>query len=423
MTLISEAYREQNAQLHLSERFGRRGNKWSLRALNILLRDGYRSILDYGCGKGNLKKALPESITVLEYDPAIEGKQTASIADLVVCTDVLEHIEPEYLDDVLSHLHSMTKEILLFSISTRLARTHTLPDGRNPHLSVHDALWWRGTLGKYFNLTDVEITHDYINGEAVPIRELPAITTISAMAESERIEHMRVNSRSVKGRLQDNLPAHDRTAILVCYGPSLKQSWRTLPSEQGDMFTVSGAHKFLFGKGIFPFAHIDCDPRLHKAEQMGNPTYGVKYWMASCVHPYYIEKLRDHDVALWHLHNGPETQDALFNEIEPDGWLLVGGGSVGLRAVSLLYSQGYRKFSVHGMDCSHADGERFAGQHLGKNAQPVIRVRCGERWFDSNLSLIDYARQFLDDLRLWEGASFAFHGDGLLQHMIKEAHQ
>jgi hypothetical protein len=32
--------------------------------------------------------------------------------------------------------------------------------------------------------------------------------------------------------------------------------------------------------------------------------------------------------------------------------------------------------------------------------------------------MVDYARQFLDDLRLWHGATFRVHGDGLLAHMI-----
>jgi hypothetical protein len=420
LMLITEAYREQNAELHQRmSHYGTGGAKWKWAVLNILDLEGLETVLDYGCGKGDLKRSLPNR-KVFEYDPAIEGKTVATPADLVVCTDVLEHIEPELIDNVLDHILSVTNKKLLFSISTIPAKKF-LADGRNAHLSLQDSHWWLEKLSKNFRVVEWKITDKSVQGKAIPIRELAPIVTISAMAESDRIEHMRVNSKAIKARLQDNIPPHDRTAILVCYGPSLKQTYRTIPAEQGDIFTVSGAHKFLFEKGIFPFAHIDCDPRPHKTEQMGFPVRGVKYWMASCVHPSYIEKLRDQDVALWHLHNGPETQDALFNEIEPDGWLLLGGGSVGLRAVSLLYSQGYRKFSVHGMDCSHADGERFAGQHLGKNAQPVQKVRCGERWFDSNLSLIDYARQFLDDLRLWPSAEFSFHGDGLLQHMIKES--
>lgn len=419
MMLITESYRELNARLHKhSDKFGMGGAKWAMRAVSMCRQYGCKTILDYGCGKGALKKSLM-AWDVQEYDPAIPGKNHAAPADLVVCTDVLEHIEPELLDSVLAHMVSMTDKRLLFCISTKLAKTHLLPDGRNPHLSHHDATWWKDKLGKYFRVADWNVEKESVYGEAVPIKELPAIETVSAMEEVERIEHMRLNSKRISARLRDDIPPHGRTAILVCGGPSLNMTCGGIPYENGDIFTVSIAHRLMIERGIVPHAHIDCDPREHKARQIGRPHPSVHYWLASCIHPEYLDKLSDNIVTLWHLHNGPETADALFNEIEPDGWLCIGGGSVGLRAISLLYSQGYRSFSVHGMDCSHAGSERYAGEHLGKNAQPVLRVRCGDRWFDSNLSLVDYARQFCDDLRLWEGASFKMHGEGLLQHMIK----
>lgn len=255
------------------------------------------------------------------------------------------------------------------------------------------------------------------------ISEVPQIVTVSALPETQRIENMRINSRKVDARLVDNMPAHDRTAVLCCSGPSLAGTWAVARDEDGDIFTVSNAHDFMIERGIIPLAHMDCDPRPHKAA-MVTPNELVCYWIASCIDPNYLDKLAGHHVALWHLHNGPEVQTALFDEIEPNGWLLIGGGSIGLRAVSLLYSQGYRKFSIHGMDCSHDDGAHHAAPHTGKNAQPTIRVRCGGKWFHTTSSLVDYARQFLDDLRLWPGASFKMHGNGMLQEMCKrENHQ
>lgn len=246
------------------------------------------------------------------------------------------------------------------------------------------------------------------------LAELPPIQTISALPEDERIAHMRANSLNVTKRFQENVPAHDRTAALCCPGPSLSMTW---PQINGDVFTVSNAHDFLIGKGVVPFAHMDCDPRPHK-HLMVMPHPEVQYWIASCIHPNYIDMLDGFDVTLWHLHNGPETEKAFFEgeEFAPGEWLLVGGGSIGLRAVCLLYSQGYRNFEIHGMDCSGG----YVAPHTGKK-RDEITVRCGNVSFRSNLSLIDYARQFLDDMRLWEGATFKMHGNGLLQAMCKEA--
>lgn len=247
------------------------------------------------------------------------------------------------------------------------------------------------------------------------IHLMPPIKTFAAWSEAERFENIKANCAWVPIRLPDDEPAHGRTAVLACYGPSLKETWPAAAATEGDLFTVSGAHNFMLQHGVVPHAQIDCDPRPHKAALIkGHPK--VEYWLGSCVHPSYIKRLDGCPVWLWHLHNGPESADNIWS-IEPDAWLCVGGGSVGLRSISLLYAQGYRHFEVHGMDCSLADGETHAGIHLGKK-QEITRVRCGVRWFDSTLQLIDYARQFLDDLRLWPGATFRVHGDGLLAHMI-----
>lgn len=247
---------------------------------------------------------------------------------------------------------------------------------------------------------------------------VPAIQSIPAWSESARFENVKSNCRKISGRLQDGLPAHKRTAVLVCYGPSLKDTWHVARDTKGDVFTVSAAHGFMIDHGVIPYAQIDCDPRPHKAAQFGTPHHGVKYWLGSCVHPDYLDRLVTHHIQLWHLHNGEEAANNIWS-IEPEAWLCVGGGSVGLRSISLLYTQGYRHFEIHGMDCSNAQtGEMYAGKHLGKD-RATLNVRCGDKWFVSTLSMIDYARQFLDDLRLWPGATFRVHGNGLLAHMVQ----
>jgi hypothetical protein len=60
---------------------------------------------------------------------------------MVVCTDVLEHIEPEHLDAVLRHVCSLAKKAVFLQIATRPAKK-CLPDGRNAHLTVQSAEWW-----------------------------------------------------------------------------------------------------------------------------------------------------------------------------------------------------------------------------------------------------------------------------------------
>ncbi len=80
-----------------------------------------QSVLDYGCGKGTLAEAV--SFEIREYDPAIAGKDENPLpADLVICTDALEHIEPEYLDAVLVHIASLTRMAAFFVVHTGRAQ-------------------------------------------------------------------------------------------------------------------------------------------------------------------------------------------------------------------------------------------------------------------------------------------------------------
>ncbi len=413
--MISAKYRKQNEMLHaMNSGYGAGGHRWAGRVVDILNRIEGESILDYGCGKGTLAKAIG---SIREYDPAIEGKTEAAPSDLVVCTDVLEHIEPALLDNVLQHLSSVTLKRLFFNIATCPAKK-SLPDGRNAHLLVRPGFWWKDRLQKHFTIEAWDENSISITGEARPIREMPAIASFAAWDEKTRFEHIKQNCAIVSKRLMDGKAPHERTAVLTCYGPSLKDTWGIAARTEGDIFTVSGAHGFMIENGIIPFAQIDCDPRPHKAAQFGTPDSDVKYWLGSCIHPDYLDRLEGHDVSLWHLHNGQESADNIWS-LEPDAWLCVGGGSVGLRSISLLYSQGYRHFEIHGMDCSlDASGKLYAGPHLGKQ-RTTTTVRCGDQWFESTLSMIDYARQFLDDLRLWPGATFKIHGDGLLAHMVR----
>jgi hypothetical protein len=72
-------------------------------------------------------------------------------ADLVICTDVLEHIEPDKIDFVLDDLKRCVKKLGYFTIHTGPA-AKTLPDGRNTHLLQHDEKWWSEKLVKFFTV-------------------------------------------------------------------------------------------------------------------------------------------------------------------------------------------------------------------------------------------------------------------------------
>lgn len=153
--LISEEYRELNRELHGRDiRFGRGGKQWVKWVLPKL--SDCKDVLDYGCGKGSFKRILSKrvDIPIREYDPAIPGKATRpEPADFVVCTDVLEHIEPTSLEHVIEELWRLTRKKAFITVSNKLDKL-VLADGRNPHLIVEDADWWEDRLRGWFDILE-----------------------------------------------------------------------------------------------------------------------------------------------------------------------------------------------------------------------------------------------------------------------------
>lgn len=150
--LISESYRKLNAELHQRKaKYGGKGDAWGERVAGYIDEVKAESYLDYGCGKGNLIEDIrtrKPQLAIFGYDPVTAPDMPAA-ADFVTCNDVLEHIEPDLLDNVLEHIASLIRERGLLVISQRLANK-TLADGRNAHLIVKPTAWWMQRLSKFF---------------------------------------------------------------------------------------------------------------------------------------------------------------------------------------------------------------------------------------------------------------------------------
>src|SRR5690606_5872393 len=79
------------------------------------------SLLDYGAGKRALREEVGHLVKVFaEYDPGVPEIETLPRGpfDMVCCIDVLEHIEPECLDEVLASIASMTRKVAYLTIHT-----------------------------------------------------------------------------------------------------------------------------------------------------------------------------------------------------------------------------------------------------------------------------------------------------------------
>lgn len=155
MNLISKAYLSQQRALHEQGEYGRKGDRWADKVAELYKKYACSSVLDYGAGARKLRKALPK-LNMACYDPCVP--KIAALpepANLVVCTDVLEHIEPDCIDAVLDHIRSLT-QVVFFAVIGMEPAMKKLPDGRNAHILLRPRDWWLDMFGKHkFAIDDV----------------------------------------------------------------------------------------------------------------------------------------------------------------------------------------------------------------------------------------------------------------------------
>lgn len=142
--LVSPDYLATQQALHSDPRgYGEKGSRWADTVLWVARRYQCQSVLDYGCGRGSLKRAVEaRGLQCSEYDPAVAGKdQMPARADLVVCTDVLEHVEIDRLPAVLKHLEVLAIKAVFLVVCLKPSGK-LLPDGRNAHITLRPPAWW-----------------------------------------------------------------------------------------------------------------------------------------------------------------------------------------------------------------------------------------------------------------------------------------
>lgn len=169
INLISAYWLEQNKLKHQKElNWGIGGIGFLIPILNFAHKLMAKTILDYGCGKGLLGQLLQNNgFAISNYDPAIFGEDNIPFpCDLVVCTDVLEHIEIQYLNNVIDHIKSLANKGIFFTISTKQA-IHNMPDGSNAHKIIAGEEFWIKQIREGFDIKIYTQSNDTLIIEAI----------------------------------------------------------------------------------------------------------------------------------------------------------------------------------------------------------------------------------------------------------------
>lgn len=130
------------------------GAAYGTKILELITENNFKTILDFGCGKGELAKFLNRKSKEKNadyycsaYDPAIPAfdRIHSNHFDLVIANDVFEHFHPvTYISDI-ERVASLASRGIFLNISCRPA-VHLLPNGENCHTCLMTPNEWIRTL-------------------------------------------------------------------------------------------------------------------------------------------------------------------------------------------------------------------------------------------------------------------------------------
>jgi hypothetical protein len=125
---------------------------------NLIKENNIKTILDYGCGKAKFHSILfnnrklpgsPMGINITPYDPAVPqfSNKPTSQYELILCIDVMEHVQEDKVEEVLKDIFSYGNKVFL--TITCYPATQVLTNGKNAHYTIKEPDWWKEKLKPY----------------------------------------------------------------------------------------------------------------------------------------------------------------------------------------------------------------------------------------------------------------------------------
>ncbi len=215
------------------------------------------------------------------------------------------------------------------------------------------------------------------------------------------------------------IPAHNRRAILVGGGPSLatqvlETRWWQL--QGGDLFALNGAARYLNEHEIVPDYQVILDPRPKNVSFLES-LVGQRLLASQCA-----PELFDAAIELGRNNTSPAVFHMAGSAISLVSGTCIGGDvTVGLAAMCLVYTMGYREIRLYGYDSSFADDHHAYPQDLSDQESKTLEVQVFDetgtlRKFKTNYAMVKQAELFPNQAKMLVEADAAIyvHGTGLL---------
>ena len=210
---------------------------------------------------------------------------------------------------------------------------------------------------------------------------------------------------------------HEGHAVIVAGGPSLRETidevkWRHSMGQT--IIACNGAARFLNEHGICPDVQIVIDARPENVRFIGEATT-INTFLASQCDPSLFDSADN--VTVFHL-NTVGVADIIPQD--RTAHLISSGTTVGMAAIVVAYTQGYRRIHLHGFDSSYVE-EHHAYQQKENDQDTVVEAVAGNRKFKCSPWMIKQVQDFqvLANELVADGVIITVAGDGLLPHVAK----
>jgi 2-polyprenyl-3-methyl-5-hydroxy-6-metoxy-1,4-benzoquinol methylase len=145
------------------------------------------TLLDYGCGKGAFLREMNQSGRfrfTRGYDPAVAAfkSRPSQVYDLVVCLDVLDQVEDEFIEPLIEDVAQFTGRSAIFNVISVQAPQLS-------HLKTRSAEVWKEIIGRRLRIEQMIVrkaTEDELRAGACPERAIFVASPNSPEARSSR---------------------------------------------------------------------------------------------------------------------------------------------------------------------------------------------------------------------------------------------
>lgn len=222
-------------------------------------------------------------------------------------------------------------------------------------------------------------------------------------------------------------PPNNREAVIVGSGPSVRDHLadiRRRVSRGAALISMNGSLRWLVKRRLIPSSHIVLDGRPENVQFVEDVPPQTALLLASQCHPDVFDAVTSHPkVIVWHAALNEEMERVVTDAAGDRAPMVLGGGcTVGMRALYLAFTSGFRRIHVYGMDGSyHGDEHHAFAQPLNDGEARMTIVMAGREYICAPW-MLRQANEFYEHWKalMQNGAKVWVHGRGLIPDMAAE---